>query len=271
MRLLIKIGSALISRGSRINYRWLAAKVREIAGLARAGEQIALVTSGAVAAGMEIRGLSQRPRDALELQLLSGMGQIKLMKSYKDLFKRYGIRVAQILLTHHNFSTQNEEKTIRQIMEAYLAQGTIPIVNENDMVNKEEVEAQPVFSDNDILAALVAVRLRAECLLILTDVDGLYQANPKHNSHVALVEEVREIDRQIEQMAAKETNPLGLGGMASKVRAARMAGEHGIRTIVANGRYRLSDILSDRVPRTVFHPLGGSPSGGSPQGGGPRP
>jgi glutamate 5-kinase len=243
MRLLIKIGSALISRGSRINYRWLAGKVREIAGLAREGEQIALVTSGAVAAGMEIRGLSQRPRDTLELQLLSGMGQIKLMKSYKDLFKRYGLRVAQVLLTHHNFSTQNEEKTIREIMEAYLAQGTIPVVNENDM--------------------------RAECLLILTDVDGLYQANPKHNSHVALVAEVRQIDRQIEQMAAKETNPLGLGGMASKVRAAKMAGEQGIRTIVANGRYRLSDILADRVPRTVFHPSGGSPSGGSPLGGSP--
>ena len=252
MRLLIKIGSALISRGSRIDYRWLKGKVREIAGLTRAGEQIALVSSGAVAAGMEIRGLSQRPRDTLELQLLSGMGQIKLMKSYKDLFKRHGIQVAQVLLTHHNFSTQSEERTIREIMEAYLVQGTVPIVNENDMVNKEEVEAQPIFSDNDILAALVAVRLRADRLVILTDVDGLYQANPKHNSHVALVEEVGEIDRSIEQMAAKESNPLGLGGMASKVRAARMAGEHGIETIVANGRYRLSDVLSHRVPRTLF-------------------
>jgi glutamate 5-kinase len=252
MRLLIKIGSALISKGSRIDYRWLKTKVREIAGLARAGEQIALVTSGAVAAGMEIRGLTARPKDTLELQLLSGMGQIRLMKYYKDLFKRFGIRVAQVLLTHHNFSTQNEEKTIREIMEAYLAQGVIPIVNENDMVNKEEVEAQPIFSDNDILAALVAVRLSAQQLVILTDVDGLYQANPKQNSHVALVEEVGEIDRRIEQMAAKETNPLGLGGMASKVRAAKLAGEQGIETIVANGRYRLADILAHRVPRTVF-------------------
>jgi glutamate 5-kinase len=141
-------------------------------------------------------------------------------------------------------------------MEAYLSQGTVPIVNENDLVNKEEVEAQPVFSDNDILAALVAVRLRAQRLLILTDVDGLYQANPKQNSHVALVEEVAQIDRRIEQMAAKETNPLGLGGMASKVRAARMAAEQGIETIVANGRYRLGDILAHRVPRTVFRAKG---------------
>ncbi len=252
MRVLIKIGSALISQANRIQYRWLAGKVREIAGLHREGHELALVSSGAVAAGMEIRGLTRRPRETLELQLLSGMGQIRLMKFYKDLFKRHGIQIAQILLTHHNFSTQNEERTIREIMEAYLAQGTIPIVNENDLVNKEEVEAQPVFSDNDILAAMVAVRLRAQRLLILTDVDGLYQANPKHNSDVSLIEEVGEIDRRIELMAAKETNPLGLGGMASKVRAARMAGEQGVETIVANGRYRLADILAHRVPRTLF-------------------
>jgi glutamate 5-kinase len=252
MRALIKIGSALISRGNRVQYRWLLGKVREIAGLHRSGHEIALVTSGAVASGMEIEGLDVRPKDTLQLQLLSGMGQIKLMKYYKDYFKRYRINVAQVLLTHHNFSNQNEERTIRSIMEAYLKKRTIPIVNENDMINKEEVQAQPVFSDNDILAALVAIRLRAELLVILTDVDGLYQANPKHNSHVSLIEEVREIDRRIEQMAARETNPLGLGGMASKVLAAKMVGEHGIETIVANGRYSLPDILQNRVPRTLF-------------------
>jgi len=252
VRTLLKIGSALISRGNRIDYRWLRNKVREIAALVRAGEQLALVTSGAVAAGMEIRGVSVRPRETLELQLLSGMGQIRLMKYYKDLFKRHGICVAQVLLTHHNFDSQVEEKTIRAIMEAYLAQGIIPIVNENDLVNKEEVETKPVFSDNDLLAALVAVRLKADRLVILTDVDGLYQANPEQNSHVALIEEVAQIDRRIEQMAAKETNPLGLGGMASKVQAAKLAGEQGIETVVANGRYRLADILAHRVPRTVF-------------------
>jgi glutamate 5-kinase len=253
MRTLIKIGSALISRGSRVQYRWLSGKVREIAGLHRQGHEIALVSSGAVAAGMEIEGLEERPNDTLRLQLLSGMGQIKLMKYYKDYFKRFRINVAQVLLTHHNFSNQSEEQTIRLIMEAYLKQRTIPIVNENDMVNKEEVEARPLFSDNDILAALVAIRLRAELLLILTDVDGLYQANPKHNSHVSLIEEVGEIDRNIEQMAARETNPLGLGGMASKVQAAKMVAEHGIQTIIANGRYSLSDILQSKAPRTLFH------------------
>ena len=254
MRMLIKIGTALISRGNRLNYRWLRSKVREIAGLHAEGHQVVLVSSGAVAAGMEIEGLSERPKDTLRLQMLSGMGQIRLMKYYKDYFKAEGVRVAQILLTHHNFSTSGEEATIRTIIEAYLQAGVIPVVNENDMVNKEEVEVRPAFSDNDILAALVARRMRAELLLILTDVDGLFRGNPKRDAGAGFVAEVAQVDGAVEQMAARETNRLGLGGMASKVRAAKMVAGDGIRTIVANGRYPLTDVLADRVRRTVFLP-----------------
>jgi glutamate 5-kinase len=257
MRILIKIGSALISSNNRIHYRWLKSKVREIAGLHRGGHEIVLVSSGAVAAGMEIEGLTERPRDTLQLQLLSGVGQIKLMKYYKDYFKPEHIRVAQILLTHHNFSSRSEETTIRTIIDAYLARGVVPVVNENDMINKEEVEFKPVFSDNDILAALVAVRARVDLLLILTDVDGLFRANPKRNAHVEFIHEVRAIDGQIEAMAAREANPMGLGGMASKVEAAKMAAAEGIATIVSNGRYPLGEILARRVRRTLFCPSGG--------------
>jgi glutamate 5-kinase len=182
------------------------------------------------------------------------VGQIKLMKYYKDYFKPERIRVAQILLTHHNFSSRNEETTIRTIIDAYLKRGVIPVVNENDMINKEEVEFKPVFSDNDILAALVAVRARVDLLLILTDVDGLFRANPKRNAHVEFIDEVHAIDREIEAMAAREANPLGLGGMASKVQAAKIAASEGIPTIVSNGRYPLSDILGRKVPRTLFAP-----------------
>jgi glutamate 5-kinase len=260
MRILIKIGSALISSHNRIQYRWLKGKVREIAGLHRGGHQIILVSSGAVAAGMEVEGLTERPQDTLQLQLLSGIGQIKLMKYYKDYFKPEDIRVAQILLTHHNFSSRNEEATIRTIIESYLGRGVIPIVNENDMINKEEVEFKPVFSDNDILAALVAVRARVDLLLILTDVDGLFRANPKKNAHVEFIEEVRRIDGEIEAMAARESNPLGLGGMASKVQAARTVSAEGIGTIVANGRYPLADVLAHRVRRTVFSPAVPAPT-----------
>lgn len=258
MRILIKIGTALISRGNRLNYRWLRAKVREIAGLQATGHRIVLVSSGAVAAGMEIEGLADHPNDTLRLQMLSGMGQIRLMKYYKDYFKAEGIHVAQILLTHHNFSTASEEATIRSIIEAYLQAGVIPVVNENDMVNKEEVEVRPVFTDNDILAALVAKRMQADLLLILTDVDGLFQGNPKKDAAARFVAEVSHVDAGVEAMAAKETNRLGLGGMASKVRAAKLVSPDGITTIVANGRHALPDILEKRVRRTVFLAAGPS-------------
>jgi glutamate 5-kinase len=160
--------------------------------------------------------------------------------------------VAQILLTHHNFASKNEERTIRAIMEAYFQERVIPVVNENDMINKEEVEFKPVFTDNDILAALVAVRVDADLLMILTDVDGLFQGNPKQDRRVKLVEVVKVIDRRIEEMAARETNALGLGGMASKVQAAKMVVSAGIATIVANGRYHLDEVLGEKVPRTLF-------------------
>ncbi|UCF99606.1 MAG: glutamate 5-kinase [Spirochaetaceae bacterium] len=253
MRLCIKIGTALISRGNRLNYRWLKGKVREIAALQKRGNEIVIVSSGAVAAGMEIARETIRPTETLKLQMMSGMGQIRLMKYYKDYFKAEGICIAQILLTHHNFASRNEEGTIREIMKAYLRAGVIPIVNENDMINKEEVEFKPVFTDNDILAALVAVRVGVDLLVILTDVDGLYQGNPKRDRRAKLVEEVEAIDRAVEQMAARETNPLGLGGMASKVQAAKMVASHGIDTIVANGRYSLDQVLAKEVPRTRFH------------------
>lgn len=253
MRICIKIGTALISSGGRrLNYRWLKRKVGEIAALHRGGDEVVIVSSGAVAAGMEIAGVEERPTATLDLQLLSGMGQVRLVKYYKDYFKAEGIRVAQILLTHHNFDAESEESTVRSIMEAYLHQRVIPIVNENDMINKEEVEARPVFSDNDVLAALVSLRVRARLLLILTDVDGLYRDNPKRDNRAQLIEEVPVIDGSVERMAAGETNRLGLGGMASKVKAAGMVAAVGIDTIVANGRYPLPDILEHNVPRTLF-------------------
>ena len=253
MRICIKIGTALISRNNRLNYRWLKGKVREIAALEESLKNHNACCSGAVAAGMEIAGQRSRPTETLELQMMSGMGQIRLMKYYKDYFKPEGIHVAQILLTHHNFASKSEETTVREIMEVYLRAGIIPIVNENDMINKEEVEFKPVFTDNDILAALVAVRIKARLLLILTDVDGLYQGNPKQEHRAKFIDEVQLIDRRIEQMAAKESNPLGLGGMASKVRAAKMVASHGIDTIVANGRYPLDQVLDKKVSRTLFH------------------
>jgi len=252
MRILVKIGSALISDGPRVQFPWLAQKIWEMAGLIREGHRLLVVSSGSVAAGMEIRGLTERPRDVLELQLLSGMGQVRLMTYYKDLFREWRISVAQILLTHHNFASARERATITQIVNSYLEQGVVPVINENDMVDKEEFDYQKSFSDNDILAALVGVNVGVDLAILLTDVDGLYAADPKKDASVELIGQVARVTPEIEAMASSEGNKLGLGGMSSKVLAARRLTEAGIRTIIASGRHPLPDVVSHRAPSTVF-------------------
>lgn len=252
MRVLVKIGSALISDGPRVRFPWLAGKIWEMAELAENGHDFIIVSSGAVAAGMELQGLKERPTEVQELQLLSGIGQVRLMTYYKDLFREWGRSVAQVLLTHHNFASETERNTITQIIDAYMKRGVIPVVNENDMVDKEEFEYQKSFSDNDILAALVSINVRVDLTVLLTDVDGLYASDPKENESVRLIDEVAAVTPDIEAMAGNTGNALGLGGMRSKIAAARMLTEAGIPAVIASGRYALGDVLSQTAPATRF-------------------
>ncbi|MFW6288376.1 MAG: glutamate 5-kinase [Spirochaetota bacterium] len=252
MRILIKIGSALISDGPRVRFPWLAQKIWEIGELVGEGHRFIIVSSGAVAAGMELRGITERPTNVLELQMLSGIGQVRLMTYYKDLFREWRVSVAQILLTHHNFATDRERITVTEIVNAYLEQGIIPVINENDMVDKEEFEYQKSFSDNDILAALVGANVGIDLAILLTDVDGLYAADPKKDASVQLIATVERVTAEIEAMASKEGSALGLGGMSSKVIAARRLTEAGIPTMIASGKYSLPDIVSRKAPSTTF-------------------
>lgn len=252
MRIVVKIGSALISRGHRINYNWIGDKIKEIATLMKEGHQVVLVSSGSVAAGMEVRNIKDRPKETLELQLLAGQGQVKLMEFYRNWFRDESIFVAQILVTHHNFATSKEKQSVHNIIEAYLERGILPILNENDLVNKEELDYQRLFSDNDILSSLVAKEMEADLLVMLTDVDGLYNGNPKKDDHAELIKVVDTIDDKIREMATPETNSLGLGGMISKVTAAQTCTAAGIDTIVASGHRNLSGIISGSEPRTLF-------------------
>jgi glutamate 5-kinase len=254
MTILVKVGSALISDGPRVRFPWLAQKVWEMAALIADGHRMLIVSSGAVAAGMELQGLTVRPRDVLDLQLLSGIGQVRLMKYYKDLFKQHSVPVAQILLTHHNFSSTRERDTITEIIDAYLSRGIIPIVNENDMVDKEEFDFEKSFSDNDLLAAIVAINAKVDLAILLTDVEGLYASDPKKDEKAPLIEEVNEVTSEIEAMAGTESNPLGLGGMRSKLTAAKRIMGAGIPTIIASGHHSLEDIIKKRVPSTLFRP-----------------
>jgi glutamate 5-kinase len=255
MKIVVKIGSALISEGPRIRFPWLAQKIWEIGALAKdEGHRFIVVSSGAVAAGMEIRGITRRPTDVLELQMLSGIGQVRLMTYYKDLFREWGITVAQVLLTHHNFSSERERETVTQIISHYLDRETIPVVNENDMVDKEEFDYKKSFSDNDILAALVAINTGVDRVILLTDVDGLYAADPKSDATLDLIEEVPRVTPEIEAMAGRDGSDLGLGGMRSKVIAARMLTEASIHTTIASGAYPLAGILDGSVRATRFSP-----------------
>jgi glutamate 5-kinase len=262
MRLLFKVGSALISKDNHLDHLWLESKVAELSDLHRKGHEVVLVSSGAVAAGMEVQGATVRPREVLRLQMLSGEGQIMLMKTYKDLFASHDIRVAQVLLTHHSFAVKHEERTVRQIMNSYLTEGVVPVINENDLVNKEEFDYERMFTDNDILAALVGVALAVDVAVLLTDVDGLYRENPKVNREAQLIERVELIDERVRNMGSQDTNALGLGGMRSKVRAAEMMTAHGIDVMVANGRLNLRDVLEGKARRTLFCRRGSEPRDG---------
>ncbi|HII17438.1 TPA: glutamate 5-kinase [Candidatus Woesearchaeota archaeon] len=253
-RILIKIGTATVTQGAKLNQSFLKQKAQEIALLIKAGKEILLVSSGAVAAGLEIEGKAIRPRDAFSLQLLSGKGQIRLMKYYKDNFREHGIQVAQILLTHHNFNNADEFENLKRVINAYIKEKTLPIINTNDVLTKEEFAAgtSSLFSDNDDLAALVAESLDVGLLLILTDVDGLCTDNPKVNGNAQVVDVVEKVTPAIEKMASREAGCYGKGGMLSKVRAAKRVAAKGIPTIVANGKHDIADILSQKVKRTVF-------------------
>lgn len=254
MTVLVKIGSALISEGPRVRFPWLAQKVWEVASLIEEGHRFLVVSSGAVAAGMELQGITERPSDVLDLQLLSGIGQVRLMKYYKDLFLERGVSIAQILLTHHNFASDRERDTITQIIDAYLNRGIVPVINENDMVDKEEFDDRNSFSDNDILAAIVAVNARVDLAVLLTDVDGLYRADPKLAAENEFISDVHSVTDEVEAMASTESNSLGLGGMRSKVIAARQISEAGIPVIIGSGHKPLEDVIHGRAPGTRFHP-----------------
>ncbi len=259
MKLLVKIGSALISRDNRIDYNWLKKKVDELAFLYREGVRPIIVSSGAVAAGMEVKSIRKRPSDTLSLQMLSGIGQVRLSKYYKDLFKEKYIFTAQMLLTHHNFDNPGEVETIKEIINHYLDDDVIPIINENDMTNKEEFDSEGNFTDNDILAAFVSIAAGVDKALILTNVDGLYNGNPNSvdagGKKPELITAVDKIDDSILKMAAVGKSELGLGGMLSKVHAADMITSKGIPAVIANGNYSISDILENRVPCSVFKPV----------------
>jgi glutamate 5-kinase len=233
-RAVVKIGSSILSGPDGIDHVHIADLAAELAALRARGYQLILVSSGAIAAGMTRLGLRERPKTVPGRQAAAAVGQIRLMALYDECFSRHGQPVAQILLTHDDLANRRRYLNARHTFEELLAAGVLPIVNENDTVAVEEVRFN--FGDNDNLSALVATLASADLLIILSDVGGLYTADPRLDPGAELVPLVEAIAPEVQAYAGSDPGPLGKGSMASKLRAARKANDAGIACLVADGR-----------------------------------
>ena len=237
-RVVVKIGSRILSSERGLHARRIGRLVRELAGLNDQGKKLVIVSSGAIASGMSRLGLTKRPTDLPQEQALAAVGQIRLMALYENSFAGYQKQVAQVLLTHEDLANRKRYLNAKHTLKTLLDWNIIPIVNENDTVAVDEMK----FGDNDQLSALVATLMEMDLLVILSDVDGLFDRDPRSNEDARLVPVVT--DLAAAKMAAQDTRPsdLGRGGMFSKLCAAEQASHAGIPTIIANGRER--EVLS---------------------------
>ena len=233
-RVVVKIGSRILSSERGLHARRIGRLVRELAGLNDQGKKLVIVSSGAIASGMSRLGLTKRPTDLPQEQALAAVGQIRLMALYENSFAGYQKQVAQVLLTHEDLANRKRYLNAKHTLKTLLDWNIIPIVNENDTVAVDEMK----FGDNDQLSALVATLMEMDLLVILSDVDGLFDRDPRSSEDARLVPVVT--DLAAAKKAAHDTRPsdLGRGGMFSKLCAAEQASHAGIPTIIANGRER---------------------------------
>ena len=232
-RLVVKVGSALVTNnGAGLDHAALDAWARQIAALRAQGREVALVSSGAIAAGMQRLGWSSRPHEMNKLQAAAAVGQMGLVEAYEKAFSRHGLQTAQILLTHEDLADRTRYLNARSTLITLLELGVVPIINENDTVVTDEIK----FGDNDTLGALVANLIEADALIILTDQQGLYTADPRRDPAATLIAEARAEDRRYEAMAGGAGTGISRGGMITKIRAAQRAARSGAHTCIASGR-----------------------------------
>ena len=231
-RLILKVGSALVTNnGAGLDLTAINDWARQIAQLRKAGKEVILVSSGAIASGMERLGWSKRPKAVHELQACAAIGQMELAQVYESAFIRHGLQTAQVLLTHDDLSARKRYLNARATLKTLLGLGVVPIINENDTVVTDEIK----FGDNDTLGALVANLIEADCLIILTDQQGLYTADPRKDPQATLVAEARAGDPALEAMAGGAGTQYGKGGMITKIIAAKRAARSGTHTAIASG------------------------------------
>jgi glutamate 5-kinase len=228
----VKIGSALLTNDGRgLDTEAINAWVEQIVALRSSGVQVTLVSSGAVAEGMQRLGWEKRPHEVNKLQAAAAVGQMGLVQCYESAFQKHGIHTAQVLLTHEDLSSRERYINARSTLRTLHGVNVIPIVNENDTVVTDEIR----FGDNDTLAALVANLVEADLLVILTDQQGLFDSDPRSNADAQLIHQAEAKDDSLMAMAG-EGSALGRGGMLTKIRAARLASRSGTATVIASGR-----------------------------------
>ncbi len=231
-RLVVKVGSSLVTnRGEGLDLGAIGNWARQIAELRSGAREVVLVSSGAIAAGMQRLGWRKRPHAMPELQAAAAVGQMRLAEAYEGAFRKYSILTAQVLLTHADLADRGRYLNARSTLRALLAHGVVPVINENDTVVTDEIRV----GDNDTLGALVTNLIEADLLVILTDTPGLFTADPRRDAGATLVREARAGDPALEAMAGGAGSALGRGGMLTKVLAAQRAARSGAHTVIASG------------------------------------
>ena len=243
-RIVVKVGSSTLTKeNGKINLRRIDKLVQTLSDLKNDDLEIILVTSGAIAAGLAKLNLTKRPDDIPTKQAAAAVGQCELMYIYDKFFSEYGHCTAQILVTKSTFDDPIAKTNAINTLNALLKLKTIPIVNENDTIAYDEI----VVGDNDTLSALVAILCQAQGLILLSDIDGLYDDNPATNPQARLIPLVEDINEETMRMAKGSSSHVGTGGMITKLHAAQIATHHGVEMIIANGKNPeiLYDILVD--------------------------
>ncbi|MBR2519500.1 MAG: glutamate 5-kinase [Selenomonadaceae bacterium] len=251
-RIVVKVGTSTLAYAEtgKLNLYRIEQLIRELADLHNAGREIIFVTSGAIAAGMDKLGIKQKPETIPENQALAAIGQGVLMHIYEKFFAEYGQTTAQFLLTKENAADAHACENFHNAMSTVLNMGVIPVINENDAVTVDEIR----IGDNDNLSAMVATLVDAEVLIILSDIDGLFDGNPKVDKSARLIDEVPEINSAVEKMAGGVGTKLGTGGMFTKIQAAKLATANGVTMLIVNGSTigNLRRALSGESVGTIF-------------------
>lgn len=248
MRVVVKIGTSTLTHATgHLNIRRVAALCRVVSDIKNAGHEVILVSSGAIGMGVGKLGLRQRPKDIPTKQAAAAVGQCELMYVYDKLFGEYHHTVAQLLITGEDVASETRRRNFTNTLSRLLELGALPIINENDTVATEEI----VIGDNDTLAAIVAKSVHASLLVLLSDIDGLYTADPRKDSAAALIPTVRVLDASVKALAGVSGSDQGTGGMITKLQAAEICMACGCDMVIANGN----------DPENLYSILEGKPIG----------